>query len=76
VAQVILVDADLLLYASIQAFPRHARAYRWFHEVLCVGAPVGIPWESTGAFLRLSTNARILEDPAIVADLRRENPLV
>ena len=59
----IIVDANLLLYASIRAFPQHARAHRWFHEVLRAGDPVGIPWESIGAFLRLSTNARVLAEP-------------
>ncbi len=59
----ILVDANLLLYASLRAFDQHARAHKWFLGALRGGESVGIPWESIVAFLRLSTNARILSEP-------------
>jgi uncharacterized protein len=60
---VILVDANILLYASFRAFPNHTKAHQWLIDVLRSGASVGIPWESINAFLRLSTNARVLSEP-------------
>lgn len=59
----ILVDANLLLYAKISSFPEHAIARRWFDALLSSGERVGLPWESLTAFIRISTNPRLFERP-------------
>ena len=64
----ILVDANLLLYANVASFVQHARARQWLDERLNGPAPVGLPWPSLLAFLRVSTNPRVFARPARVAD--------
>lgn len=63
----ILVDANILVYAFVDSFPQHERARSWLDEQLSGNAPVGLPWPSLLAFLRLVTNARIFERPASIA---------
>lgn len=58
-----LVDANLLLYAANSRAPLHERAARWLAEQLNGERPVGLPWESLIAFVRVSTNPRVFEDP-------------
>lgn len=60
----ILVDANLLVYASVESFPRHERARQWLDGRLNGAAPVGLPWSSLLAFLRVTTNPRVFERPA------------
>lgn len=59
----ILVDANLLVYAHVGSFPQHARARDWLDTQLSRGAPVGLPWPSLLAFLRLVTNPRVFQQP-------------
>jgi len=56
---VILVDANLLIYAKGAEFPQHPRAAVWLESVVREGARIGLPWASVLAFLRVSTNARL-----------------
>lgn len=65
----ILVDANLLVYAHVADFPQHEAARRWLDGKLNGAAPVGLPWESLLAFLRLVTNPRVFEqpEPAVIA---------
>jgi toxin-antitoxin system PIN domain toxin len=58
-----LVDANLLLFAVDERNPRQEAAARWLSEQLAGAARIGLPWESLGAFLRLSTHPRIFERP-------------
>jgi hypothetical protein len=60
---VILVDANLLVYAHVAGFPQHETAREWLDGKLNGAAPVGLPWESLLAFLRLVTNPRVFEQP-------------
>jgi toxin-antitoxin system PIN domain toxin len=60
---VILVDANVLMYASFSSFSQHRRAHAWLDHQLNTVARVGMPWESLLAFLRLSTNPRVLSQP-------------
>lgn len=64
----ILVDANLLIYAHVQSFPQHARARAWLDSRLNGSAQVGLPWPSLLGFLRLVTNRRVFERPASIAD--------
>ena len=68
----ILVDANLLIYARTDSFTQHERARRWLDERLNGVAPVGLPWPSLLAFLRVTTNPRVFARPAAVADSWRQ----
>lgn len=59
----ILVDANLLVYAHVTAFSQHQSAREWLDGRLNGVAPVGLPWPSILAFLRIVTNPRIFERP-------------
>ena len=59
----ILVDANLLLYATIVDYPEHERARHWVESRLNGRARVGLPWPSLLAFLRIATNARLFPRP-------------
>ena len=59
----ILIDANLLLYAKLASFPEHEAAHTWLDGKLNEPNRVALPWESLLAFLRLSTNTRLLPRP-------------
>jgi toxin-antitoxin system PIN domain toxin len=59
----VLIDANLLLYATDSRVPRHAAARDWIEAQLNSAHRVGLPWQSLGAFLRLATDPRILDEP-------------
>lgn len=63
----ILVDANLLLYATISDYQQHRSARHWLEQQLNAPTRVGLPWASLLAFLRLSTNARLFPRPLAVA---------
>jgi uncharacterized protein len=60
---VILVDANLLVYAHVSSFEEHERARTWLDDQLNGSTAVGLPWPSLLAFLRLVTNARVFHRP-------------
>jgi hypothetical protein len=60
---VILVDANLLVYAHVASQPQHESAQRWLDERLNGTARVGLPWPSLLAFVRLVTSPRIFARP-------------
>jgi uncharacterized protein len=63
-----LIDANLLLFAVHEESPFHLRARDWLNDQLNGQRRVGIPWQSLGAFLRIITNQRIVEqalNPAV-----------
>lgn len=62
----ILVDANILVYAWVESLPQHHKARIWLDAQLAGNSPVGLPWPSTLAFLRLVTNARVFQRPASV----------
>lgn len=59
----ILVDANLLLYAVISDYEQHEAAHAWLDAQLNGHVRVGLPWVSVLAFLRITTNPRIFPDP-------------
>jgi toxin-antitoxin system PIN domain toxin len=63
----ILVDANLLVYARVASLPQHADAKRWLDERLNGTASVGLPWPSLLGFLRLVSNPRIFSKPESIA---------
>jgi uncharacterized protein len=59
----ILVDANLLIYAHVSSFPQHAQAGSWLDSQLSGTDRVGLPWPSLLGFLRIVTNPRVFERP-------------
>jgi uncharacterized protein len=60
---VILVDANILLYAEDQLSPQHESARAWWDAVLSGSSPVCLCWTVLGAFIRIGTNPRVFEHP-------------
>jgi toxin-antitoxin system PIN domain toxin len=65
---VILLDANLLIYAHMSGMPHHARARHWLDERLNGDTGVGLPWPSLLAFVRIVSNRRLFERPERVED--------
>lgn len=59
----ILVDANILIYAIDGDSAHHTRARRWLEETLSGDTWVGLPWIVILAFLRLTTRAGIVRNP-------------
>lgn len=80
----ILVDLNLLLYASNEAAPAHSRARSWWKGALEGEAAVGLAWAGILGYLRISTRPNVFERPlkpeealAVVRGwLARENVVV
>lgn len=68
----ILVDANLLIYAHASSLPEHAAARAWLDDRLNGSSKVGLPWPSLLAFLRLVTNPRVFERPEPLATAWRQ----
>ena len=68
----ILVDANLLIYAAAPVLPQSARARDWLDEQLNGTAAVGLPWHSLLAFLRVITNPRITSRSITMAEAFRQ----
>ena len=58
-----LLDANLLLYAVDARSPHHQAAAEWLESTLNGDQRVGIPWQTIGAFLRISTHPRVWPNP-------------
>jgi hypothetical protein len=59
----ILVDANLLIYAYDASSPRHVAARQWLEEALVGVEPVRLPLQSVLAFVRIGTDPRVFERP-------------
>lgn len=59
----ILIDANILIYATDSRSERHAQARDWLDEQFNGASRVGLPWPALLAFLRLATNPRIFPNP-------------
>lgn len=68
----ILVDANLLVYAHVEDFAQHVAARTWLDDQLDGSAKVGLPWESLTAFMRLVTNPRVFPRPLPAAAALRQ----
>jgi toxin-antitoxin system PIN domain toxin len=59
----ILIDANLLLYAYDSSSEYHKNAKNWLQEILSQAEPVRLSWMTILAFLRISTNPRAFTRP-------------
>jgi uncharacterized protein len=60
---VILVDANLLIYAYDSVAAEHARARSWLEAKLSSRETIGLSWIAILAFLRIATSRRYESDP-------------
>ena len=58
----IVLDANLLLYAYDRGSDFYARANPWLARKLSGDELVGLPWQSISAFLRIMTDRRLPGD--------------
>lgn len=63
-----IVDANLLLFAVDQRSAHNTAAASWWQEALDGDSRVGLPWQTIGAFLRIVTHPRVVENPLSGAD--------
>ena len=59
----ILVDANILLYAEDQLSGQHSQARAWWDAQLSGNSPVCLCWTVLGAFIRIGTNSRVFDHP-------------
>jgi toxin-antitoxin system PIN domain toxin len=59
----ILVDANILLYAEDYLSAFHQQARKWWDDQLSGNKPVCLCWAVLSAFIRISTNPRVFENP-------------
>ena len=64
----ILVDINLLIYATFEATEQHRAAHAWLDEQLNGLARVGLPWHSLLGYLRIATNPRAFSDAITMGD--------
>jgi len=56
---VIVLDANILFYSYSIGSPQHEKARTCVEKLLSGSEPIGLPWQTIAAFLRISTNARL-----------------
>lgn len=64
----ILIDANLLIYARVRSLAQHQAARNWLDRQLNGISRVALPWASLLAFLRVVTNPRVFERPEPIGD--------
>ena len=64
----ILMDANLLLYAEDSLSEHHESARTWWDEQLSGSDPVGLCWPVLIAFVRIGTNQRLHQRPLTVRE--------
>jgi hypothetical protein len=65
----ILIDANLLLYAYDIASPHHEAARDWLENTLSGPEQMGLAWVTLLAFMRLGTSHRLLKHPLSIAEV-------
>lgn len=64
----VLLDANLLLYSVDQGSRHHARCLEWVSSAFGGQRRIALPWQTIGAFLRISTHPRVFARPLTVED--------
>lgn len=55
----IVLDANILIYAYDSASSRHVKAKAWVERTFSGAEPIGLSWQTISAFLRVMTNSRL-----------------
>lgn len=78
----IILDANVLLYAYDSSSAKHSEARAWVEQVFSGEPAIGIPWQTISAFLRVITNNNLpgdrfsIEQAAEIIDQWLEQPNV
>lgn len=64
----VIVDANVLLYAVDSASAHHDRSHAWLDASLGGAEAVGLAWVALLAFIRIATNPSILAAPMAAGD--------
>lgn len=64
----IVLDANVLLYAYNSASEHHERCRDWLENALNGREQVGLPWQSLLAFMRIATNPRVFRQPLLIRE--------
>jgi toxin-antitoxin system PIN domain toxin len=64
----VIVDANVLLYAVDTASAHHERSLAWLDGALRGAEAIGLAWVALLAFIRIGTNPEILPAPMTVDD--------
>ncbi len=67
----ILIDANLLLYAYHPRAEQHVSSRAWLEATLSGSELVRFSWVTLWAFLRISTNHRVFERPLTMAEAEK-----
>ena len=62
-----LLDANILLYAYDADSIHHVVCRNWLTRALNEDEPVGLPWQTMLAFVRIATNPRAVRTPLAIA---------
>jgi toxin-antitoxin system PIN domain toxin len=65
---VIIIDANILLYAYNRSASQHPKAQSWLEEALSGSETIGLPWAIVLAFLRIGTNPRAFPQPLSMSE--------
>ncbi|MGI8702144.1 MAG: type II toxin-antitoxin system VapC family toxin [Nocardioidaceae bacterium] len=64
----VVVDANVLIYAVNESSPQHESARRWLYEALTSDETVGLAWTVLLAFLRLATHPSVFPRPLSLSE--------
>jgi len=64
----ILPDANLLLYAYYPRAAHHEASRSWLEGILSGPEMVRFSWQTLWAFLRISTNTKVFEQPLSISE--------
>lgn len=68
----ILVDANIILYAEDSLSTHHDQARKWWDAQLSGVEPVGLSWPVLNAFIRIATNQRLHHRPLTTREATRK----
>jgi len=64
---VIVIDANVLLYAYDRSDPRHSAAARWLEKTLSGQDQIGLALMTVLAFVRITTDPRVYQHPLLAS---------
>jgi toxin-antitoxin system PIN domain toxin len=65
----ILIDANVLLYAYHPQASQHVACRRWLEQTFNGTEQVGLAWLTLLAFIRIATNPRVFERPLTIDEV-------